>query len=433
MKSGRHADYREAVRYLYGLEPRGIRLELDRVRAALALRGDPHRGCRFVHVAGTNGKGSVAAMTEAALRAAGLRTGLYTSPHLHRFVERIRIDGRPVSEASVARRVADLRAALAVPGAPELTFFETATLLAFECFRDAQCDVVVLEVGLGGRLDATNVIEPALSVITRIALDHQGRLGNTLGAIAAEKAGILKRGVPAVVGVREPEAREVIAARARALRVPVWWIDRDFAARDEGRGRLSVRVGGEWISGLRSRLAGAHQRDNAAVVVAALRRLSAQGLVDVPEEAIRRGLGAVRWPGRLERIGRAPTFLLDAAHNPDGCTALAAHLDGLPRRGPRVLVFGAMADKDLAAMLAAFDGRVDERIYAEPKMARATAVATLAAIRPGRLARSTADALARARRRAGPEGLVVVAGSIFLMAEARARLRGVPTEPPLRM
>ncbi|MFW5926305.1 MAG: bifunctional folylpolyglutamate synthase/dihydrofolate synthase [Myxococcota bacterium] len=434
--------YVEALGYLYGLAPRGIRLELDRMRAALALRGDPQRGLRVIHVAGTNGKGSVAAVIESALRRAGLETGLYTSPHLHRFTERIRVGGRAVTEREVARTVRSIRETLDRPGAPPLTFFETTTLLAFELFRARGCELVVLEVGLGGRLDSTNVVEGReLCVITRLALEHTDRLGDTLGAIAGEKAGILESGVPAVVGVREPEAREVIDHRARELGAPVRWIDRDFGVearerakpgRGRGTGRLTVRVGDRRLEGLRVPFAGAHQQDNVALAVASLCTLAEVRGVPVQEAAIREGLERCRWPGRLERIGGAPPVLLDAAHNPDACAALGAHLDELPR-SRRVLVFGAMADKDHEGMLAAFDGRVDRRLYTAPRLDRAAAPAALARVRPGQTARDVPAAVDRARRLAGEDGLVVVAGSIFAMAEARAHLLGVRTDPPIAM
>jgi dihydrofolate synthase / folylpolyglutamate synthase len=424
--------YAEALTYLYALEPRGIRLGLDRMHAALALRGAPHRAVPVVHVAGSNGKGSVAAMVAAGLRRAGYRTGLYTSPHLHRFVERIRIDGRPAREREVAEGVASIRRTLAAQGAPELTFFEVTTLLAFEIFRARGCDVAVLEVGLGGRLDATNVVPaPAMGVITRIALEHTDRLGTTLGAIAGEKAGILKPGVPAVVGVRAPEARDVVAARAREVGAPVTWVDEDFAVASEGAQHLAVRVGSRWLRGLRRALPGQHQGDNLAIAVATLVGLASRGF-DVPEHAIRAGLGATRWPGRLETLHGSPPVLLDAAHNPDGCAALAAHLDGMPP-GRRVLVFGAMADKDHEAMLAALDGRVSERIFAAPGLPRAAAPEALARVREGRVAPNVAQAVRWAAEAAGEDGLVVVAGSVFVMAEARAHLLGCRVDPPIAM
>jgi folylpolyglutamate synthase/dihydropteroate synthase len=217
--------YQDALRWLYGLESRGIKLGLERMLAAAEVRGHPERGVRYVHVAGTNGKGSVATMVESVLRTAGYHTGQFASPHLQRYVERVRIAGRPITESEAAARIESLRADDRLPA---LSFFEYTTMLAFEAFRDAQCDIVVLEVGLGGRLDSTNIVTPEVSVITNISLEHERILGNTVTKIAREKAGVLKPGVPCVVGTRSKSARRVIRARAQTVGAPVRWIDRDF-------------------------------------------------------------------------------------------------------------------------------------------------------------------------------------------------------------
>jgi dihydrofolate synthase/folylpolyglutamate synthase len=243
--------YQEAIRYLYGLAgSRGIRLDLSRMERAAVLRGDPQRAFRTIHVAGTNGKGSVSAMLAEMLITAGYRTGLYTSPHLHRYVERIRIDGKPVAEAALADRVAELREAFEGKEGLALTFFEMTTLLAFECFRAAGCEVAVIEVGMGGRLDATNIIAPDVSVITRIALDHTKILGSTVRRIAGEKAGIIKPGVPVVIGSRHEVARKTIVRRAREVGAPAHLIGRDFEPINGGRS-LSVRAGPTQVADLR--------------------------------------------------------------------------------------------------------------------------------------------------------------------------------------
>lgn len=427
-------DYAEAIRWLYALAPRGMRYELDRMEAAVALRGHPERRVPAVHVAGTNGKGSVTTLVAAGLRASGRRVGLFTSPHLHHFTERFRLDGRPASRRVVARHLTELRRFLERPDTPELSFFETAALLAFELFAARGCDVAVYEVGLGGRLDATNVLRPEVTAITRIALDHTRILGDTLGAIAGEKAGIVERGVPLVAGVREPEAVAAIRDRARRRRAPTVWLDRDFAATPGTRpGRVTLRLpGGRTLDDVHLRLAGAHQRDNAAIAAAVLDRLGDRGL-PVDDDAIRRGFAAARWPGRLERLRGAPPILLDAAHNEDGCAALAAHVAALPSTsGRRVLLFGALGDKRWERMLDAVAPAFPRRVYAAPPMHRALAPETLAARHPGTVARSVPDALARARRAAGPEGLVVVAGSLFLVAAVRARVLGIAPEPAVR-
>jgi dihydrofolate synthase/folylpolyglutamate synthase len=430
--------YEGALARLLRLQSLGIRMGASRMKRALAFRGHPERGQRFVLVGGTNGKGSTSAMIAACLTQAGYRTGLFTSPHMHRWVERVRIQGRPLGLLEAARRIDELLDAFAREGAPETTFFELTTLLALEAFRDHRCDIAVLEVGLGGRLDATNAVTPLCSVITRVALDHTHILGDTIAAIAREKAGILKRGVPAVIGAREPDAQRVIARRARSVGAAVAWIDRDFAALPGARpGRFAVRVGARVIADLRTSLAGTHQRDNAACAVAALLTLRARGLA-VTDAELRAGLARVRWPGRLERVPGRPGFLFDAAHNADGCQALADYLAARERGrrargGQRVLVFGAMADKQYPQMLRLLAPRVDRIFYCPPAVRRAATHAQLRRVVAGTRTRDVADALARARRAAQPGGEVIVAGSIFLVAEARARVLGLRGDPLIRM
>ena len=305
--------YQEALRWLYALESRGIKLGLERIGAAAEVRGHPERDMRFVHVAGTNGKGSVATMVESILRAAGYRTGQFASPHLQRYVERVRIGGRPISEREAAQRIEQLRADTRLP---PLSFFEYTTLLALEAFRDARCDIVVLEVGLGGRLDSTNIVTPEVAVITNISLEHERILGGTLPKIAREKAGVLKPGVPCIVGARGTNVRRAIRARASAVGAPLRWIDRDFASTWNDRS-LSVSVGEREWSGLRLGLRGDYQGDNAACALATVVELGERGF-EVSDAHVRVGLQRAKWPGRLEWHGGHPAFLFDAAHNVSG-------------------------------------------------------------------------------------------------------------------
>jgi dihydrofolate synthase/folylpolyglutamate synthase len=315
--------YQESLRWLYGLESRGIKLGLDRIAAAADVRGHPERALRFVHVGGTNGKGSVATMLESVLRAAGYRTGQFASPHLQRYVERVRISGRPISEREAANRIDELRADTHLP---PLSFFEYTTLLALEAFRDARCDIVVLEVGLGGRLDSTNIVTPEAAVITNISLEHQRILGDTLAKIAREKAGVLKPGVPCIVGARGKNVRRAISARASAVGSPLRWIDRDFESTWHGRS-LSVRVDDqEWL-GLRLGLRGDYQGDNAACALATLVELGKRGF-EVSDAHIRTGLKRAKWPGRLEWHASRPPHL----HRPRGGPIRAPRA---PRQAPR--------------------------------------------------------------------------------------------------
>lgn len=422
--------YSDTLAWLYALQPRGIRLELDRMRAACALRGDPQRALRVVHVAGTNGKGSTSAMLASIARASGQHVGLYTSPHLHAFTERIQIDGLPIAKEEVIARIASIRMMLEAPGAPELTFFEVTTLLAFEAFAARDLDLVVLEVGLGGRLDATNVIaQPMLTLITRVDVDHQSYLGNSRAEIAGEKAGILKPGVPLLHaadagwhGPADQAASPIMAREAARLGAPLEVLGVDVIAEGEGRVTRAGRV----VSGLRPSLLGPFQRTNVGLAVGAAM------LLGYEDEAIREGVSRVTWPGRLECIAGAPSVLLDAAHNPNGAEGLAAFLRTRPAER-RVLLFGAMADKDWPTMLATLAEVVDAFVFVAPEMKRAERPERFAEVHPGQVAASIAEGLAMAQGAAGEGGLVVACGSIFVLAEVRAMLLGVAHEPPIPM
>jgi dihydrofolate synthase/folylpolyglutamate synthase len=401
------ASLEEALRDLYARVPRGMRLGLDAMREACAAMGNPEVAFPAVHVAGTNGKGSVCAMVEASARAAGLRTGMYTSPHLCRFAERIRIDGEPIDDATLAhllRRVLD--------AAPELSFFETATLAAFVAFREAKVDLAVIEVGIGGRLDATNVSPPPrAAAITRIAFDHMDRLGGTLIEIAREKAGIAKPGVPIVVGPVDPDVRAAI----------------DEVARAHGATTIDGTLGEALVP---PALPGAHQRANALVAAGVAK------LAGIDDFAIARGIATTRWPGRLERIeAKDGAYLLDGAHNPDGAAALAQHVrsDALARGTPIAIVFGALADKAWPQMLDRIAPLSHHRVYVPPQGRAATPPSEIAERHAGHIASTAPEALATARRLVGKDGLVVVCGSIYLVGEVRAILLDLPRDPPVAL
>ena len=407
----RDAELDRVLERLYERVPLGMRLGLGPMTDACARFDHPERAFEAVHVAGTNGKGSACAMVEAAVRASGRRVGLYTSPHLCRVAERIRLDGEPIADAALTDVLERVLA-----GAPDLSFFEALTLAAFVAFREAGVEVGVVEVGLGGRLDATNVLErPRATAITRIAMDHADRLGPRLVDIAREKAAIAKPGVPMFVGPADAEVRaaidEVAAARGATT----------FDAGDAGAAAIASQA--------HLALPGAHQVDNAAIAVRLARAL------EVPDAAIERGLRETRWPGRLERIERPEgPYLLDAAHNPDGAEALARYLEAEPAHpadgrlpGPgRALVFGALADKAWDAMIDRLSPLFPAgRVYVAPQGRAPAAPEAIAARHPGTVAASVPSACAAARALAGA-GEVVVAGSIFLVGEARAELLDLP-------
>jgi dihydrofolate synthase/folylpolyglutamate synthase len=390
----------DALGRLYARIPLGMRLGLDPMRDACVRAGHPENAFRSVHVTGTNGKGSVCAMVESIARADGRKTGLYTSPHLCRFAERIRIDGEPIADdalAALLTRVLDQ--------APDLSFFETATLAAFTAFRDAGVDVAMVEVGIGGRLDATNVLEaPRAAAITRIALEHTDRLGPTLSDIAREKAGIAKPGLDLVLGPISSDLRAVIDGVARER----------GATTSVAEATLPPALG----------LAGDHQRENATIAAVLGARIGAS------DAAIADGLAAANWPGRLERIG---PYLLDAAHNPDGALSLAQYVRSLGTPPERTtLIFGALAEKEWAPMLETLAPLAATRIYVAPRTSRsAVDPSAIAAVRAGSVADDVDVALASADH--GDGRLVVVAGSIFLVGAARSRLLGLPSDPPVAL
>ncbi|HTB74532.1 MAG TPA: folylpolyglutamate synthase/dihydrofolate synthase family protein [Polyangiaceae bacterium] len=401
----------DSLARLYARIPLGMRLGLDPMREACVRFGHPERAFESVHVAGTNGKGSVCAMVESIARAAGKRTGMFTSPHLCRFAERIQIAGEPLDDATLT---ATLERAL--DGAPELSFFETATLAAFLAFRDAKVDVAIVEVGIGGRLDATNVLpRPRAAAITRVALDHTDRLGPTLVDIAREKAGIAKAGLDLVLGPMTEDLRAEIAAVARAA----------------GATTTPWRESGPtWTL----RLEGEFQKDNARIAAELGARIGAT------PDALERGLASARWPGRLERIetalhgGPRRSFLIDAAHNPDGADALARHLRSLAIPAPQIaLVFGTLGDKDWPAMLDALAPLAETRLYVGPQGGSRPAIdpVALAARHAGTAVPGVLAALERAI--ASGASLVVVAGSLVLVGEARALLLGLPRDPPVAL
>lgn len=397
--------YEQTLAALYALEAKkGMDFRLSRLDPVLDRLGHPQKSFACVHVAGTNGKGSTSKMIDAALRAGGHRTGLYTSPHLVSFRERIRTDGEPVSREAVVRHVDTV---LDAGDGAGLTFFEITTLAAFLEFREREVEVAVVEVGLGGRLDVTNVVDGDVAVITSIGIDHAAFLGDTLAEIAFEKAGIVKPGSVLVTGVLPDEALEVVAARAEEVGARHLAFGRDFGEMPQWR---SARRGGEGMAGL-------HQARNAAVAAAAVEALGPRFGVD---PGVRdRALLSARWPGRLEclrrRRGDGP-LVLDAAHNPEAARALLASLDEVAPSRPRVLVFAAMSDKDWPAMLAALAPAFDSVIFAPLPMSRAEDPRRFLEAVPGAVVAPDAEAaLELAESLASAHGSIVVSGSIFLL------------------
>jgi dihydrofolate synthase/folylpolyglutamate synthase len=449
------AAYRKTLRYIYRFtdyEKRGLAAyapefyNLDRMRHLLTLLNNPHRKFQSVHITGTKGKGSTAAMIEAMLRAAGYRTALYTSPHLHTFRERIRTNGGMISEAEVIRLIGEMRPLLAkIPG---ITTFEVMTGLAFAWFADQGVEWAVLEVGLGGRLDATNVVMPAVAVITSISLDHTGILGDTHAKIAAEKAGIIKPGVPVVSAPQTDEAMAVIEDACRRQGSPLTLVGRDWtweeagvngsARHGEGRAGQSFvlyrgpqLIGSFWIP-----LLGSFQLVNATTAVAAVSLLREAG-APVPLTAMRDGLRLVQWQGRLEILGHAPLVIADSAHNGDSAQKLMAALQTLFEYRRLIVVLGASSDHVTPALLEALLGGTDRVIVTKTHHPRAASPAWIqerAAEQGFRVETSASvrEALDRALADADADDLICCTGSVFVAAEARTAWfvrQGLPLPP----
>jgi dihydrofolate synthase/folylpolyglutamate synthase len=433
-------DYERMLSTAYGERD----LKLERMHELVERLGNPERAMPIVHIAGTKGKGSTAAMTAAMLSAAGYRTGLYTSPHLARLEERMTVDGQQCSHDEMIALVGRVQPAVAAMDAAAggsehgPTYFEIVTALALLHFARRQVDLAVLEVGLGGRLDSTNICQPLVSVITSISFDHTRQLGNTLSAIAGEKAGIIKPSAAVISGVLQDEPREVVAAVAEQHGCRRLQLGRDFSYTYHAAGPLDVagrrptidfdyRVADFALSyqGLELALIGQHQGANAAVALAVLVELARSGFV-VPEPAVRAGLSTVQWPARLEILARRPLVVVDAAHNVASIEAFMATLDQSFAARPRVLVFATTCDKDVRGMLRALVGRFERIIFTRyqnnPRGMPVAELMALAADLGGQTFQVAADPRAAwdmARRGAQAEGLVAITGSFFIAAEMR--------------
>lgn len=429
-----------SLKKLYDLRTFGIKPGLDPIRGLLGGLGEPQHAFAAIHVAGTNGKGSVAAMLDAVLRAAGFRVGLYTSPHLVRFNERIRIGGVAITDEALADLFDTLEpvaATLAAQGI-QATFFEFTTAMAFEHFRRERVQIAVVETGLGGRLDATNVVMPLVSVITRVGLDHMTYLGDTVEAIAGEKAGIVKEGRPVVCGAMPDAARDMVRRTALERHAP--FVDAGAAATVC---RVSQSLAGQKVSigtenadygTVTLRLLGRHQLENVATVIAALETIGDVGGLSILPEVVKKGLAATRWPGRLDVVSEQPPVILDGAHNPDAARVLAAALKELFKHRPVALVWGMCRDKDALGFSAELGGLVRVCWPVDLTTERSRTQAEL-----GNIARSRgwevrpamlADALAQAEQWAQAQnGVVCIAGSLYLVGEVLALREGTKSMP----
>ena len=440
-------NYQETLSFLNNLQMHKIKLGLEAMRDFLAKIGQPEQRLKIIHVAGTNGKGSVSATLLEVLSRAGYRVGLFTSPHLSSVRERFRTNEGYITEETFTRLSEHLIAAL---GEEQITYFEFTTALALLWFAESNLDLVILETGLGGRLDATNVVTPVVSVITSISMDHEAYLGNTLAAVAGEKAGIIKAGVPVVATGGQADVLQVLQATAEERDSSLYVLERDFnyagESNDDWCWQGKINSSETVIDRLRCSMRGAYQRENASLVIAALEVLKTIGYA-VPEKAIRDGLSSVSWPGRLEYIvldrdsrrrfsttdeggDNSVRYLLDGAHNPAGVKNLAMTLSEEYAYRKLIMVWGAMIDKDITAGLNSMLPLVNTFILTRPEGERSAEPEQLLACLPasarhrGVLVRDVAEALREAEKRAGREDMIVVAGSLYLVGAVRKLLVG---------
>ena len=434
-------NYHQSLAYLLSLgrelgaptQAAAAKFDLENILILAERLGRPDRAYPAAHIAGTNGKGSTSAFLESILRRAGFRTGLYTSPHLERINERIRVNGEEISDTAFAEtftRIQALNEELLAAGKLRAhpTYFECVTAMAFEYFARERVEFAVFEVGLGGRLDATNILTPVVSIITRVDFDHENFLGHSLAEIAAEKAGILKRGVPVILAEQRPEALEVIRARAKELGCPVietgtaFGIETEWVENGCSRARVRESATG-WSFELAPRLPGKFQLQNSLNAVAAARYLQQRGY-GISDDAIAQGIAGACWPGRLEKLQSNPDVYLDGAHNPSAARELAAFLDENLAGRKVWLVFGALRDKAVDEIAGILFPHAAEVIFTQARTTRAISVVQLAEITAHHAAHSAIipepeSALEYALDRAGSHDAIIVAGSLYLVGQLR--------------
>jgi len=424
--------YDNCLKEMFGLHRFGIKLGLDVIRDILNGLGNPQAKLRCIHVAGTNGKGSIASALSAILQAAGYRVGLYTSPHLVRFNERIRINGDPLSDDGVVEAYQAVKSVYR--GDREPTFFEYTTAMALHAFGRSEVDWAVIETGMGGRLDATNILAPEITIISNISIEHRFYLGDTIALIAAEKGGIIKKNTPVITGARQKAAVEVLRRISREHNAPFYRMGEHFHVRrhrnSNGISKAFSYFGLEnrW-NPMQSVLPGTHQVDNTALVLAAcevlMRRYPA-----ITFEAIQSGLANVHWPGRLEILPTSPCVIIDGAHNLDAARRLAEFLSEYSAGRPTTLVIGILDDKPYPAMLRALVPLAGKVIFTRPEIDRSLpadklVVAALPYLKTYEIIENVGEAVLRAINVTSPENLICIAGSLYVVGEAKAALEAI--------
>ncbi len=420
--------YNECLTAMFRLHRFGIKLGLETIRTMLSALGDPQNKFNAIHIAGTNGKGSVAAMLSTILRSAGYDVGRYTSPHLERFNERIWVNDQPIDDESV---VGACQRTMSVDGLPrQPTFFEFTTAMALDEFARRNVQWAVIETGMGGRLDATNVLTPRLAVITNISLEHRTYLGSNIAQIAGEKAGIIKPGIPVVTGVRQSSAAKVIAGQATTAGAPLFRHGHEFRSRRRPESHFDYYGVDHTYRDLRLGLNGDHQVDNASLVIAVCELLERNGLAAIGEEALRQGLENTRWPGRLEVAGKAPDIILDGAHNLMSARILSRHMRRYLHNRNITLVIGILDDKPFRNILKDLIHSCKRVIVTQPKIDRAIPAERLAQAarefsRNVEVKADVGDAVRYALATSAKEDVICVAGSLYVVGEAKTALAAI--------
>ncbi len=425
MDSMQVSDYEESLSYLFGLQKHGIKFGLNSTANILERLGNPHHQLRCIHIAGTNGKGSTAAMLSSILKQHGMRVGLYTSPHLVRFTERFRIDDEEATPEQILEVFKRIRPVLDDREPP--TFFEVVTAMAFLYFAQQQVDWAIIEVGMGGRLDATNVIRPEVSVITNVSFDHQEYLGTTLAAIAREKAGIIKQGVPVVTGATQPVVQGILKATCFQQQTTLWQLKKDFRVRRNQNGSFQYHGLRMHLPKLQLNLRGAHQQRNAALALATLEVLEDSGAFLIVPAAVESGLAKVLWPARLEVLQENPLVVLDGAHNTPGAESLREALKCNFSYKKLHLVLGIMEDKDIRGIFRRLLPLAETAIFTQPRYTRAANAETLRRlarphIRKHYVIPDVASAIEQAKLLAAPEDLICITGSLYFAGEIKELL-----------
>ncbi|MEJ5301496.1 MAG: folylpolyglutamate synthase/dihydrofolate synthase family protein [Thermodesulforhabdaceae bacterium] len=414
--------YNRVLKELYLLQKIGIKFGLNRTEHILERLGNPHVGIKYIHVGGTNGKGSVVAIISSILKAHNYRVGSYTSPHLLRFTERIRINWQEIAPSRVVDLYKSVKSVL-MPESPP-TFFEFVTAMAFLYFKQENVDWGVIEVGMGGRLDCTNVITPQVSIITNVGFDHQEFLGTSLAAIAREKAGIIKPGVPVITAARQPVVQSIIKTTSSRLGSDLLVFGKDFNIRKNSPQTFHYQGWMRTFQNLTLPLIGEHQRENAALALAALEVLEERGVIELRENEVRTGLAETSWPGRAEIISRNPTIVLDGAHNPHGAESLKHILRTYFNYNKLYFIIGIMGDKDVRGILRRLLPQAEAVIFTRPRYSRAADPEGLKKIARSYISRcyvipDVAQAIEYAKSEAGPNDLICITGSLYFIGEVK--------------